>query len=84
MGFHSDSVAELEPGTGIAVLSLGAARTITVRRIADKAAEECYRLPSGSLLWMCPEMQAERRQSVLADPAARGGRISLTFRRMKS
>lgn len=83
MGFHSDSTAELEPGTGIAVLSLGAERTITFRRADDKSVSERYRLPSGSLLWMCPEMQAEWKHAVLADGTACGGRISLTFRRMK-
>lgn len=83
MGFHSDSTAELDPGTGIAVVSLGAERTITFRRF-DKTASESYRLPSGSLLWMCPEMQAEWRHAILADATAPGGRISLTFRRMKT
>jgi alkylated DNA repair dioxygenase AlkB len=83
MGFHSDSTAELEPGTGIAVLSLGAERTITFRRAEDKTVSESHRLRSGSLLWMCPEMQTGWRHAILADPAATGGRISLTFRRMK-
>jgi alkylated DNA repair dioxygenase AlkB len=82
MGFHSDSTAELAPETGVAVLSVGAERVITFRRSADKAASESYRLPSGSLLWMCPEMQAEWKHAVLADPDVREGRISLTFRRI--
>lgn len=84
MGFHSDSTAELESGTGIAVLSLGAERTITFRRIDDKTVNEGYRLPSGSLLWMSPEMQADWRHAILADRNATGGRISLTFRRVKA
>jgi alkylated DNA repair dioxygenase AlkB len=83
MGFHSDSTAELEPGTGIAVVSLGAERIITFRRIDDKTVSESYRLPSGSLLWMCPEMQTEWRHAILADAATTDGRISLTFRRMR-
>ena len=83
MGFHSDSTAELEPGTGIAVVSLGAERTITFRRI-DKSASESYRLPPGSLLWMSPEMQADWKHAILADAGATGGRISLTFRRMRA
>jgi alkylated DNA repair dioxygenase AlkB len=82
MGFHSDSTAELERDTGIAVLSLGAERTITFRRTDDKAVSESYALPSGSLLWMSPEMQAEWRHAILADSAATTGRISLTFRRI--
>ena len=82
MGFHSDSTAELEPGTGIVVVSLGAERIITFRRIDDKSVSESYRLPSGSLLWMSPEMQSEWKHAILAD-ATTGGRISLTFRRMR-
>jgi alkylated DNA repair dioxygenase AlkB len=81
MGFHSDSTAELTPGTGIAVVSLGAERTITFRTF-DKSESESHRLPSGSLLWMCPKMQAEWKHAILADPTASGGRISLTFRRI--
>ncbi len=84
MGFHSDATAELEPGTGIAVVSLGAERTITFRRIDDKTVTESYRLPPGSLLWMCPEMQTEWKHASLAEKGATGGRISLTFRRMKT
>ena len=84
MGFHSDSTAELEPDTGIAVLSLGAERTITFRCIDDKTATESHRLPSGSLLWMCPEMQSEWKHAILTDPTAAGGRISLTFRQMRA
>ena len=83
MGFHSDSTVELEPGTGIAVLSLGAERTITFHRIDDKTVTETHRLPSGSLLWMCSEMQTQWRHAILADSATAEGRISLTFRRMK-
>jgi alkylated DNA repair dioxygenase AlkB len=84
MGFHSDSTAELEPGTGIAVLSLGAERTITFRRADDKSVSESHRLLSGSLLWMSPEMQADWRHAILAEESATGGRISLTFRCMKA
>ena len=83
MGFHSDSTVELEPGTGIAVLSLGAERVITFRRADDKTVNESHSLAPGSLLWVCPEMQAEWRHAVPADRGASGGRISLTFRRVK-
>lgn len=82
MGFHSDSTVELEPGTGIAVVSLGTERTITFRT-NDKSASESHTLPSGSLLWMCPDMQSDWRHAILADPSVTG-RISLTFRRMKA
>jgi len=84
MGFHSDSTAELEPGTGIAVLSLGAERALTFRRAEDKRLTESYTLAPGSLLVMCPEMQVAWRHAVLADPTCARGRISLTFRRIRS
>ncbi|MBN9118409.1 MAG: alpha-ketoglutarate-dependent dioxygenase AlkB [Planctomycetes bacterium] len=84
MGFHFDSTESLEPGTGITVVSLGAERIITFRRADDKSVSENYRLPSGSLLWMSPEMQTDWRHAILADASATGGRISLTFRRVKA
>lgn len=81
MGLHSDSTDELEPGTGIAIVSLGAARHLTFRRQSDRSHVEAYLLPAGSLLYMTPEMQAEWKHGLLAEEVA-GGRISLTFRRM--
>lgn len=84
MGFHSDSTAELEPGTGIAVLSLGAERAITFRGADDKRLTESYPLAPGSLLVMCPEMQGAWQHAILADPACARGRISLTFRRIRT
>jgi hypothetical protein len=84
MGFHSDSAEGLEPGTGIAIVSLGVERTITFRRIEDKTATECYRLTSGSLLWMSLDMQTQWKHAILTDAAVNGGRISLTFRQKRS
>jgi alkylated DNA repair dioxygenase AlkB len=83
MGFHADSTEELVPGTGIAVVSLGAGRTITFRHQHDRQRLEHYLLKSGSLLYRSPEMQQEWKHALL--PAANvGGRISLTFRWMRS
>lgn len=84
MGFHFDSIEGLEPGTGIAILSLGAERAITFRRADDRSVSEGHRLPSGSLLWMSLDMQADWRHAIRADKSATGGRISLTFRRMRA
>src|SRR5262249_26529900 len=50
MGFHYDSTAELEPGTGVAVVSLGAERPITFQSRHHKQIEHEYLLKSGSLL----------------------------------
>ncbi len=81
MGYHSDAVAELEPGTGIAIVSLGAARHLTFRLERDRTHLEAYRLPSGSLFAMSPGMQSEWKHGLLPEEVV-GGRISLTFRRM--
>jgi alkylated DNA repair dioxygenase AlkB len=82
MGFHSDATEHLAPGTGITIVSLGAERTLTFRRIGDPATTEAYRLNSGSLLHMSAGMQSCWKHAILPDPEAAGGRISLTFRRM--
>ena len=42
-----------------------------------------YLLASGSLLYMTAEVQHEWKHSILPQPGA-GGRISLTFRRLKA
>ncbi len=84
MGFHSDATDELEPGTGIAVVSLGAERAISFRHQLDKSRLEHYRLPSGALLFMTAAMQADWKHAILATDSVQGGRISLTFRRMRT
>lgn len=81
MGFHADSTDELEPGTGVAVVSLGAERAITFR-LADKSVTVEYPLRGGSLLYMPAEVQQGWKHAILPRPGA-GGRISLTFRRLK-
>src|SRR5262249_35422932 len=83
MGFHSDAVAELDPGTGIAIVSLGGTRSITFRATTDRKRREEYPLGSGSLLIMSPEMQNHWQHAILATENAEP-RISLTFRRLKS
>lgn len=79
MGFHSDSSEELAPGTGVAIVSLGAERPIVYRNKADRTIEHVYPLAAGSLLYMSQEMQAEWLHAI---PKAEGcgERISLTFR----
>lgn len=83
MGFHSDSVAELVPGTGVAIVSLGAERVLRFRNIADRLILRDYPLPSGSLLYMPAAVQAEWKHAVPAQPDC-GPRISLTFRCLES
>jgi alkylated DNA repair dioxygenase AlkB len=81
MGFHSDSSEELAPGTGVAIVSLGAERPIVYRNKADRSIEHAYPLAAGTLLYMSQEMQAEWLHAI---PKAEGcgERISLTFRQI--
>jgi alkylated DNA repair dioxygenase AlkB len=80
MGFHSDDTAGLIAGTGIAIVSLGAERTLTFRKMDQRSVTEGHRLRSGSLFYMCPEMQVAWQHAVLAEKGTVGGRVSLTFR----
>ncbi len=79
MGFHADSTEELVPGTGVAVVSLGATRTLTFRRTDDRDVRRGFALPHGSLLYMPPEVQSEWQHGVLKEPGI-GQRMSLSFR----
>jgi len=81
MGFHADSIRELEPGTGVAIVSLGSARTLYFRDIADRARKLARPLAGGSLLYMPAVIQGLWKHGVLPEPGA-GPRISLTFRRL--
>jgi alkylated DNA repair dioxygenase AlkB len=81
MGFHSDSEEEIVPGTGVAIVSLGAERSITFRSKHNEQAEYSYPLPGGSLLYMPPQFQQDWQHGILKQENT-GGRISLTFRRL--
>lgn len=82
MGFHSDAIDDLVPGTGIAVVSLGAEQPITFRSQHHRQLTEQYLLKSSSLLFMSPELQFDWKHAILAAENAHAGRISLTFRCM--
>lgn len=81
MGFHSDSSEELAEGTGVAIVSLGAARTIIYRSKRDKSLEYSYVLESGTLLFMSNRIQDEWLHAIPRE-AGVGERISLTFRQI--
>ncbi|XZF14250.1 alpha-ketoglutarate-dependent dioxygenase AlkB [Chitinophagaceae bacterium MMS25-I14] len=81
MGWHSDQMDILETGTGIAIVSLGATRTLRFREIADKSNIQNFNLPSGSLIYMTQEVQQLWQHSIPPAPDA-GMRISLTFRQL--
>lgn len=83
MGFHVDALEDLEPGTGVAIVSLGAERILRFRRIDDKSVTSDQPLPHGSLLYMPPEVQLAWKHGVPAQPDT-GPRISLTFRQLRT
>ncbi len=82
MGYHFDSVGELEPETGISIVSLGSTRTISFRKEPDR--KEVHELPltSGSLLHMGGPMQSSWMHAIRKSENVSERRISLTFRKI--
>jgi alkylated DNA repair dioxygenase AlkB len=80
MGWHSDDVSILEPGTGIGILSLGATRTLKLRRTLQQGFHyEDMALPGGTLLLMSAQMQGTWRHAIRREVGS-GMRMSLSFR----
>ena len=79
MGFHRDSYDGLAPNGLVAIVSLGAARTL-VFRSEDRTTEQHYRLEHGSVLLMDRATQTEWLHGVPKEAGA-GLRVSMTFRR---
>jgi alkylated DNA repair dioxygenase AlkB len=82
MGFHSDQTDILEAGTGIAIVSLGATRSLQFRNIADPSKTDNYDLPSGSLIYMTQDVQS-LWQHAIPKADTQIGRMSLTFRQIR-
>ena len=82
LGWHRDDVDILEPGTGIAILSLGVARLLRLRRESEEGFVYVDRLlEPGSLLVMSAAMQSDWKHALKRAPTEEP-RISLTFRRI--
>jgi len=79
MGWHSDNEPELGVNPSVAILSLGQARTLLMRRIDNHQNKLVLELTGGSLLWMSGATQ-DYWQHSLPKRANRTGRISCTFR----
>lgn len=62
MGFHADNTAELVAGTGVAVVSLGATRTMVFRNIEDRSREMRRALRGGSLLSLSRRVHGPNNQ----------------------
>ena len=81
MGYHSDQIDILEPRTGIAIISVGAVRTLKFRNILNRELFESYELTEGSLIYMTQEVQ-EIWQHSIPESKTEAGRISITLRKM--
>ncbi|GAB3829784.1 alpha-ketoglutarate-dependent dioxygenase AlkB [Dactylosporangium cerinum] len=79
MGFHRDSYEGLVPDSAVAIVSLGATRTLVFRG-EDRAHRAEIVLEHGSLLLMTAETQRHWTHAV-PRAAGVGLRCSLTFRR---
>jgi len=85
IGWHSDDTTILAPGTPIAIVSLGAMRTMQLRTATPDAdgrfAYTKLPLPSGSLFVMTAALQATHKHGIKRERGA-GERVSLTFRHL--
>jgi len=78
---HNDKLHELEAGAPIALLSLGAARTMTIRTKAAPRKSVQLELEPGSVLLMTYATQQHFDHGIPKATAAVGPRISVAFRR---
>jgi len=81
IGFHSDQGEELKSGSGVAIMSLGAVRTMVIRRIDYPDAKFFYPLKPGSVIHMNDEIQKTWEHGI-PKQAGKGPRISLSFRHL--
>lgn len=82
MGFHRDDTTGLVPGTGVAIVSVGAERTLVFRRPKTPERRVDFSLTHGSLLYMPPEVQESWHHGVPGQSEVLRARISLTFRQI--
>ena len=88
VSWHSDDEPEMDSRHPIASLSLGASRAFLVRpitnqQIANKKAVQSYLLTAGSLFVMPAGFQQRYQHCIPKSQTPCGGRVNLTFRRMK-
>lgn len=80
VNWHADDVTILEPGTPIAIVSLGCQRALSLRTSFNgKFHYVDQQLAPGSLLTMSSAMQADWKHAIRRDTST-SPRISLTFR----
>jgi alkylated DNA repair dioxygenase AlkB len=79
MGFHADDTTELQPGTGVAIVSVGYPRKLTYRSKKNPEVQHAFLLPPGSVLYMGSEVQDNWVHAIKRQKGV-GPRISLTWR----
>lgn len=79
ISYHADQDSEMKARTGVAIISLGAVRQMSLRRIDDHSVCFHYPLNPGSAIFMEDALQTEWQHGVLKQ-AGCGHRISLSFR----
>ena len=82
MGFHADATDRFTRGSGVTIITLGAARDLVFRRAEMRREGASIRLEHGSLLQMSAALQRGWQHAV-PRLAAAGPRISVTFRSLR-
>ena len=83
MGFHSDTATGRSVGTGVAIVSLGAAREMRFRHKQDKENTSARMLIAGSLIYLDDATQ-EHWLHAIPKAEESGPRISLSFRSIET
>ncbi|CAA0097467.1 Uncharacterised protein [BD1-7 clade bacterium] len=98
VAWHADDEAELDDTVPIASISLGQARRFSIKpkkhylqrlasmghNVSGRSATRRQELHHGSLLLMMPGVQKRWQHAVLKQPEITGGRINLTFRKVRT
>jgi alkylated DNA repair dioxygenase AlkB len=79
-GWHADKMQFHEPGTSIAIVSLGNTRRFAVRDNERSAILGEVDLEEGSVLWMRGSVQEHYEHAILRADGLAGARLSITFR----
>lgn len=86
IGYHQDKMDDIQPNTFIPILSFGAQRDLTLRKVKEKEPWARLTMEAGSLFLLGPKTNEEHEHSIppLADHSAPdekcGERISLVLR----
>jgi alkylated DNA repair dioxygenase AlkB len=85
IGYHQDKTQDLEPGTGVVTISLGAVRPLYLQH-PDTGQTQIIHLQPGSLFYLGPQTNAVWRHAIPKRSANKypEPRISLTFRSIRT